>query len=417
MAFLRVRSENPNLSYVLRKNPASGLMAKPLRAGALFGWFTPANPHEYNIYFKDADNEISYKRGEDESFEYLNLSRYNSSLFVLDALYGFLDSAVKKSEDHDSSTPSSVYIASLETSEKYLDIFRKSFPEYVIEARELSRGNYELTIRSTGTLFNLLNFVALFGVFNAIQTDSLGYIEDSQVAKYMNCLQILDAPYLIRYVFKINFFRGKNLFLKYREALMTTKHNKLDLLPGSACDARLNFVAEQLSFHNNILDIGCGEGTYLFKFAKKLELSSSYHGVDTNKELVEEVRGRIEKKELENTFVYESLDEYLELGSESLTDVLLIEVIEHMTQDEAAGLIKKVIEKVNYNKILITTPNKEFSKFYCLGEGEVRHEDHKFELTRPEFEAFMSQFPKATTGGLGDSVDGIQPHHYAVISK
>lgn len=52
-----------------------------------YGWYT--DPTTFNVYFKDADNEISYKRHEQEQFEYLNVSRYNTPLFPLNAINEF----------------------------------------------------------------------------------------------------------------------------------------------------------------------------------------------------------------------------------------------------------------------------------------------------------------------------------------
>lgn len=87
MAIVQLRSENPAFSYLIRKNPASGLTLRSVRKGIAYGWYSEASV--YHVYFKDADNEVSYKQFAEERFEYLNVSRYNTPLFPLNAINEF----------------------------------------------------------------------------------------------------------------------------------------------------------------------------------------------------------------------------------------------------------------------------------------------------------------------------------------
>ena len=64
-----------------------------------YGWYT--NASTFNVYFKDADNEISYKQSEQENFEYLNLSRYNTPLFPLNAISEFFSAPLKDQDERD----------------------------------------------------------------------------------------------------------------------------------------------------------------------------------------------------------------------------------------------------------------------------------------------------------------------------
>ncbi|GJM70546.1 hypothetical protein HMSSN036_27620 [Paenibacillus macerans] len=68
-------------------NPHSGMLLRSIRKGMAYGWYT--GEHTFNVYFKDADNNISYKQHEQENFEYLNVSRYNTPLFPLNAIGEF----------------------------------------------------------------------------------------------------------------------------------------------------------------------------------------------------------------------------------------------------------------------------------------------------------------------------------------
>src|SRR4051794_20917521 len=94
MAILELYSLNPDFSFIIGKNPSSGMLIKSIRKGKAFGWYPDET--RYAIYFKDGENEISYPKEKDETFEYLNVSRFNSPIFPLSAITDFFASASKK---------------------------------------------------------------------------------------------------------------------------------------------------------------------------------------------------------------------------------------------------------------------------------------------------------------------------------
>lgn len=101
MAIVQVKSANPKFTFLIKKNPATGMQLRPVRQGMAYGWYS--DDTTFNVYFKDADNEISYKQREDESFEYLNVSRYNTPLFPLNAINEFFSAPFKTQDDRDES--------------------------------------------------------------------------------------------------------------------------------------------------------------------------------------------------------------------------------------------------------------------------------------------------------------------------
>ena len=60
MAIVQMKSTNPNYSFLLKKNPSTGMLLRSTRKGMAYGWYTDALT--FNVYFKDADNQISYKQ-------------------------------------------------------------------------------------------------------------------------------------------------------------------------------------------------------------------------------------------------------------------------------------------------------------------------------------------------------------------
>ncbi|AIQ62483.1 hypothetical protein PSTEL_04570 [Paenibacillus stellifer] len=99
MAIVQVSSTNPQFSFLIKKNPNSGMQLRSVRKGMAYGWYT--NEQTYNVYFKDADNEISYKQHAQEDFEYLNVSRYNTPLFPLNAINDFFSAPLKAQDERD----------------------------------------------------------------------------------------------------------------------------------------------------------------------------------------------------------------------------------------------------------------------------------------------------------------------------
>jgi hypothetical protein len=98
--------------------------------------------------------------------------------------------------------------------------------------------------------------------------------------------------------------------------------------------------------------------------------------------------------------------------------VLLTEVIEHNSVEDAKALIKQTLT-YNINKLFISSPNIDFNHFYNM-EKLLRHDDHVFEPTNAEFRAIIEE---CTAGKdcrveyfqLGDCINGIQPTQGCII--
>lgn len=424
MAILQLRSNNPEFSHVLVKNPASGMMIKEIRQGKCFAWYSDIQT--YNLYFKDGDDEVSYKQHIDEEFEYQNVSRYNAPLFVINAISDFLYTASKKKDARDGiGFEHQAYVNLIEVKRvRYLEMFTEHFPEYKITYNEVAKNNYAVLIATKVGIFELINFVNLFAMFMALVNDSEDFaVQDEIVGKYMSCLNVIDAPYFIRYLFKIRFLRGINLFKKFKPLLEKTNRYKLDIHFGDTGLMRRDVVESLLTFKNPIVDIGCGEGFYLFKFTKKNRLP--YYAIDIDEEIRTPLLKKIKNKGVDNATVFDSLKALAEsnmLEPKVPVDALLIEVIEHMSVEEAKKLVKEVLSIEQVNSLIITTPNKNFNQFYFDNDETIRHSDHKFEFTEQEFISFITN--TLVPGNYevkyiypGDSVNGIAPTQGVIITK
>ncbi|MGM0169443.1 hypothetical protein IGI39_003759 [Enterococcus sp. AZ135] len=120
---------------------------------------------------------------------------------------------------------------------------------------------------------------------------------------------------------------------------------------------------------------------------------------------------------LENLQLHTSLDE-VQLQVDR--DILLMEVIEHMSLEEAADLLQRLLSQ-SFHQLILSTPNKDFNGFYGLTEKQFRHEDHKFEFRTLDFQTWLT----ATVGPgftiqfftTGDQVNGIATTQGAMIER
>lgn len=388
MCNLQIRSSNKNFSWVLGKNPESGMLIKSVRSGHLFGWYQ--NDNIYNVYFKDGDDEVSYNTYKDE-FEYQNVSRYNSPYFVLDVVNQYFKHNLKEEVVYDIPSENTITICNVFLKRlQELYFFQKEFTQISLEYEQTIGDNYKITIKNNGTLHELFSITSLLFLLLAIRCDHLRRLEDDMIKKYINIINSLDVSYYIRNIFKINLFNHVDQFNKNKEDLEKSNKYNIKLEFGNTQQQRYHYVYNHYKTKygdiikvENILDIGCGEGDYLFRLCSKIQ--GKYIGIERDQEIRELIQRKCKARGHDNVWVYESIDEFLESDhSKEEVNVLIMEVIEHNEKDEVIDILSKVFNKVDFKDILITTPNIKFNKYYNI-DG-FRHDDHKFELTPEEFQ-------------------------------
>lgn len=417
MAFIQIRSTNPDMSYVLGKNPASGMLVRSIRKGKAFGYYSEDTT--FNIFFKDSDTEVSYKSHENEEFEYVNKTRYNSAVVILNMVSEFFAKTVKVEEEHDKSGFINTFVINMLhiSSPRILEIVNH-IEGFDIEATEVARKNYKIVFTTTKSIRELLNFINVFCLYEAIK-NSRDFVDLSgaTIEKYLNCLEVIDPPYFVRYIFKRNILQSRGRFDKYKKLLEnTTQHTSVKLTFGDTGYARRDWLKSMLGqADKDIVDIGCGEGFYVFDLARKLK-DNTYHAIDVDEEMREIVENKAKKRKIENVKVYDNFDKIDSLEGK---DALFMEVMEHMEYDEAVKMTEAIIAK-NPERFFISTPNKNFNKFY-FEENRFRHDDHKFELTEEEFRDFLRKLSAdkydVKMFPIGDSVDNIPTTLGAVLTR
>ncbi|MBV9084578.1 MAG: 3' terminal RNA ribose 2'-O-methyltransferase Hen1, partial [Acidobacteriaceae bacterium] len=161
---------------------------------------------------------------------------------------------------------------------------------------------------------------------------------------------------------------------------------------------RLNQVATRLKSleAKSILDLGCGEGKLLRRLLadrtferivgmdvshRSLEVAASRLRLDR---LPERQRKRIELMQGSLLYRDKRLDNF--------DAAALVEVIEHLDPPRLLALERVLFEFARPRHIIITTPNQEYNLLFpTLPPGRMRHNDHRFEWTRPEFSAWAEK--------------------------
>ncbi|MFD2611281.1 class I SAM-dependent methyltransferase [Paenibacillus gansuensis] len=418
MAIVQIKSTNPQFSFLLRKNPNSGMQLRSVRKGMAYGWYSGEDT--YNVYFKDADNEISYKQHEQEHFEYLNVSRYNTPLFPLNAINEFFSAPLKAWDTRDAEGyEHTIYINMIHIEmDRYIDFFRKHMTDYSFEIGHRAHKSYSLTVRTQKSLYHLLHTVSVLCLFLSMFGNEYIDISDSILEKYMKSVNIIDAPFYIRSLFARNFLSSKERFRKYKSEIEKTGRYRIDFDYGGTALQRRNYIGRTLPLSKSILDIGCGEGFYAIPFASKLD--AVYYAIDINEEMLAKVEHKAKAKQIDNIATYSSIDRFLADYSGEQVDVIMTEVIEHMPEEEAKVLIRQVAEHVDFDHFIITTPNSDFNSFYEL-DG-FRHDDHKWEMGEQQFKKWFSEVMADLSleyefVTLGDGVNDIRTTQGVILKK
>ncbi len=421
MAILQLKSTNPKLSYLIKKNPDSRMIIRAIRQGLAFGWFSCPDNQIYNIYFKDADNDISYKKHKEETFEYLNVSRYSTPIFPMNAISEFFSATVKNKHEFD--TPGYehqlvvpfVYIQF----PKYVEFFNDHFDGYSFNIEQQAYKSFTVTITTEKGLYELLNVASLLFLFLALIGNEYIEMQNDLIQKFVNLIVALDAPYFIRYLFVRNMLSNRKLFFTFKEQLEHTSRYQIELVFGNTLVQRRNAIEKLLKFDKSIVDIGCGEGNYAFPFSEKIS-GDHYYAIDTDEAIINQLDEKIRKRGNENIFTYCSIDEFIEHYNEEKVDVILTEVIEHMPMEMAEQLIRQILDHIQFESFVITTPNEDFNQFYVL--DEFRHLDHHWEIGEVEFQSWIKRIVNDDHFELeflkiGDQVNGIPVTQGVLITE
>lgn len=422
---VKINSSHPDFLSILRKNPESfeGLQLRQIKNGTGIGFVS--SPSEYHLIFQDTKYSFSEK---DHSNQIDFMSYCHPRVFLTLASELLREPLVEKSKWFNEKIPwlnktvseldVSGYLHTLEIENIYVDgisnqrefIFTKYFPEVTLIHK--SGCLYTLKIETTESIHRLVNLAALTCMYLSAVNKQNWFLNTDLVKKYIRIMKNLDpVPYFIIYLFTKSCIRSHEEFNLLKPELNAIFKGELDLTWGNTQEMRLRTIGEKLmvdgKIKNHILEVGCGEMDYAWRFMRKMEGERIWYATDVQNygHLVSPINKRHKYPALR--FIQQP--EEIEIADSNELIILMVEVIEHMPLEDSKKMVRSYIDKYSPPKILITTPNFNFNRHFGL-EG-FRHDDHHFELTTQQFSDYISEVLDGTHYyaeffGIGDKVDG-----------
>jgi 3' terminal RNA ribose 2'-O-methyltransferase Hen1 len=139
-----------------------------------------------------------------------------------------------------------------------------------------------------------------------------------------------------------------------------------------------------------VADLGCGEGRLVAMLLREPTVARVL-GVDVSHRALERAAQRLHLDTMpdhqrERLDLLQSSLTYADQRLAGLDAAVLMEVIEHVDPPRLGALEQAVFGAARPGTVVVTTPNAEHNvRFAGLGPGAMRHPDHRFEWTRPQF--------------------------------
>ncbi len=168
----------------------------------------------------------------------------------------------------------------------------------------------------------------------------------------------------------------------------TVKDEKKVGLHRQRHDAVLNALKDNNV--STVLDLGCGEGK-LLRILKKEKSFSKVAGCDVSIRSLEIAMERLkpdrQRRAEPELKLFQSALIYRDKRFSEYDAAVLVEVIEHIDLSRLGALERTVFDAARPRVVIVTTPNSEYNVlFESLSAGQFRHNDHRFEWSRTEFE-------------------------------
>jgi 3' terminal RNA ribose 2'-O-methyltransferase Hen1 len=144
-----------------------------------------------------------------------------------------------------------------------------------------------------------------------------------------------------------------------------------------------------------VLDLGCGEGRLLQLLLSDRSFTEIV-GLDVSHRALEVAADRLRLEQLppkqkERLKLIHGALTYRDQRLAGYDAAAVVEVIEHLDPPRLAAFERVLFEFARPGLVVLTTPNIEYNvKFETLPAGQWRHQDHRFEWTRAEFQAWAA---------------------------
>jgi 3' terminal RNA ribose 2'-O-methyltransferase Hen1 len=162
-------------------------------------------------------------------------------------------------------------------------------------------------------------------------------------------------------------------------------------------ERRLDAVFDVLktSGATRVLDLGCGEGKLLRRLLADRQFAEIV-GMDVSGRILDMAESRLKldrlaPKQRERIRLLHGSLMYRDSRLGGFDAASVVEVVEHLDQPRLHAFERVLFEFARPTMVALTTPNAEYNvKWPSLPSGQLRHQDHRFEWTRPEFQSWAN---------------------------
>jgi 3' terminal RNA ribose 2'-O-methyltransferase Hen1 len=165
--------------------------------------------------------------------------------------------------------------------------------------------------------------------------------------------------------------------------------------PISLNERRLDAVFQALKASGaaRVVDLGCGEGRLLRRLLSDRQFTEIV-GMDVASRALDVAESRLKldrlpPKQRERIRLVHGSLMYRDTRLSGFDAAAVVEVVEHLDQPRLRAFERVLFEVARPGTIVLTTPNAEYNvKWPSLPAGQFRHQDHRFEWTREQFQGW-----------------------------
>ncbi len=280
---------------------------------------------------------------------------------------------------------------------------------YQINVREKSTARY-ISIKGITTLQDGLR--QLFVLIPVLDDYKHYYIDEKEVEK----IERYGEGWLEKHPLR-DFILRKSL--RFQELYNLISLNDSKPVEEENPKIRLNELRYQKiieCIHNldnkaTIVDLGAGEGKLSVLLGSVPGVREILSVEPSESERIKALKRFEEAKEMENFLSPNAIMGSLFYYDERLVNkdvIVLCEVIEHIDEERLPKIMSTILNEYQPKALIITTPNREYNQVYEM-ETEHRHDDHRFEWNREEFQLWCNRQNRA--GAYELTFEGIGQEH------